>query len=398
MYGSDDSDQENLESYDEEEDRYHRDGYHRWGSDKRDPVERTTEATSHEVIDVANTYGSLAADVLEGEDSDSDEEFNPNKMKASGGKKNRQDENNNKHPDFMFFDFRKGAEGFPLNCEIIDPAKAELLLEKQTADVLEALKSKKKDGDESKGGEAGGGDDFAVGWGAALITRDETALSREELDSLLAETTFDVLNDGSTALVMKPGYRLKLRLNDLLEGGDADREEREKKRKNREKKMSKYSGFGNTASGNTVWSGGPVDVWGDAFDSTWYKPKEYINEYTITMDIKLLDEPPRDGIALYQTALVHAKDNKRSGKTTVSRSEGECVLNQSGGVGQLGSFGDITKAKVDVDKWKRIVMSVKTADKADKGAKGEMRTWVGTEPGRSLRSLPHLYSLLPFLF
>lgn len=103
------------------------------------------------------------------------------------------------------------------------------------------------------------------------------------------------------------------------------------------------------------------------------------------MDIKLLEEPPRDGIALFQTALIHAKENKRSGKTTLTRSEGECIINQAGGVGQLGTFGDVSKAKVDAGVWKRVVIAVSCAESTDKGKKGEMRTWVGTEPGVVLK-------------
>ena len=124
------------------------------------------------------------------------------------------------------------------------------------------------------------------------------------------------------------------------------------------------------------------DMWGDL----WFKPKQFIDEYTITMDVKLLDEPPRDGISLFQTALIHAKENRKSGKTTFSKSEGECLIHQAGGVGQLGSFGDITKTKVKVNTWTRVVVSVKCV-KSGEGIteKGQMRTWVGTEPGIVLK-------------
>ena len=42
--------------------------------------------------------------------------------------------------------------------------------------------------------------------------------------------------------------------------------------------------------------------------------RQFIDEYTITMDVKLLDEPPRDSISLFQTALIHAKENRRAVK------------------------------------------------------------------------------------
>ena len=73
------------------------------------------------------------------------------------------------------------------------------------------------------------------------------------------------------------------------------------------------------------------------------KSKEYINKYTITMDIKVRDEIPRDGLSLFQTALVHAKEDKRTGKLSFNRSEGECVVSHTGGVGLFGTFGDTTK-------------------------------------------------------
>ena len=34
--------------------------------------------------------------------------------------------------------------------------------------------------------------------------------------------------------------------------------------------------------------------------------KEYINQYTISMDVKFLEHPPREGTGLLQTALVYA--------------------------------------------------------------------------------------------
>jgi hypothetical protein len=61
----------------------------------------------------------------------------------------------------MFFDFRRGASEFPSNVSIIDPTKAEALLEKQTSDVLEALKSKKKEGEDNKGADE---EAYALSW------------------------------------------------------------------------------------------------------------------------------------------------------------------------------------------------------------------------------------------
>ena len=70
-------------------------------------------------------------------------------------------QDDNKFPAYMFFDFRRGASEFPSNVSIIDPAKAEVLLEKQTSEVLEALKSKKKDTDNDKGADD---ENYTVNW------------------------------------------------------------------------------------------------------------------------------------------------------------------------------------------------------------------------------------------
>lgn len=188
------------------------------------------------------------------------------------------------------------------------------------------------------------------------------------------EATFEVLQDGSTALVMKPGYRLKLKLSELTDGGDAAKEARAKKAAKAKKKAAKKSG---SRFSDAYWDDDEFDI------SRWFK--EYINEYTVTMDIKLLEEAPRDGLALFQTALIHAKENKRLGKAAVSRSDGECIVNQAGGVGLFGSYGDTTEAKVEVGVWKRIVVAVKCCEAGDKQKKGEMKTWIGTKSGAVIK-------------
>ena len=64
------------------------------------------------------------------------------------------------------------------------------------------------------------------------------------------------------------------------------------------------------------------------------------------MDIQIDDEVPRDGLSLFQTALVHSEDVGSSGKKRLQSSDGESMINSSGGVGVMGQFGDVTKAKV----------------------------------------------------
>ena len=192
---------------------------------------------------------------------------------------------------------------------------------------------------------------------------------------------FETLKDGSSCLILQPGQRIKLNVNNLLDGGDAKNEKRKKKIE-KDKKRSKK--FAYSKVGWEDWPG--LDTGGKGTDMGWdteFDFKEYINEYTITLDIKLLDNIPNQGIALYQTSLIHSEENKRSGKTTFKKSDGETVISQNGGLGLLGTYGDTTKCKLEVGLWKRVVVAVKCAESPTD--KGELRTWIGTEPGVILK-------------
>jgi len=105
--------------------------------------------------------------------------------------------------------------------------------------------------------------------------------------------------------------------------------------------------------------------------------KTYVNKYTITMDVKFEYDPPRSGLSLFQTRLVHVEENQRTGKKRVKQSDGECMINSEGGVGIFGTYGDTTKAKVEKSKWKRLVISVNCGDEDQKGL---IRTWVDSVP------------------
>ena len=114
-----------------------------------------------------------------------------------------------------------------------------------------------------------------------------------------------------------------------------------------------------------------------------YKYKDVLPEWTVTMDVKFAEAPPREGASLLHTALIHAEETK--GRTKLKPTEGEAVVNCDGGVGQLGTFGDVTKAAVTPGKWHRVVVAVKVAAGEGK-TKGELRTWVDTAPGCVLKS------------
>lgn len=323
--------------------------------------------------DHANEFDDFHDDVVGEEEADSDEE-DRDKGKKRRGYDDQEDEN--KLPPYMFFDFRKGSETWPSNVELVDPKRADELLEKATAAAEEAAKKKKKDDDEE-----GNKKDSGTGTSYSSVAWDSTPDVDEDEDmyKLHPDATFEVLKDGSSALIMKPGYRIRLKLNDLQEGGDEAKEERERKAAKSKKRAAQFA-----ASSSWMGGGGKdLDFWDMDMTSNkkWFKEK--INEYTITIDMKLNEEPPRDGISLFQTALIHSAENKRTGKTTLTRSDGECLINQAGGVGLFGTFGDTTRARLEPGLWRRVVVAVKCTDKAND--KGEIRTWINTEAGVVLK-------------
>ena len=79
------------------------------------------------------------------------------------------------------------------------------------------------------------------------------------------------------------------------------------------------------------------------------------------MDMKIAEEAkiPHEGISLVNTSLVHAEETK--GRIKVMTSNGEAMINCDGGVGQLGTFGDVSKARIEPGKWHRVVICVKCA-------------------------------------
>lgn len=329
--------------------------------------------------DHANEFDDFHDDLLGDEEGGSDDDDRDKKGKRRGF--GDEEEDANKPPSYMFFDFRKGGDVWPSNVELVDPKRADQLLEKATAAAEEAAKKKKKDDDDEGGGnkkESGTGTTYNYSsWDSTPEVEEE-----EDVYKLHPDATFETLKDGSSALIMKPGFRLRLKLNDLQEGGDDAKVERDRKAAKSKKKAAQYAS-------SSSWMGGggggkDFDFWDmDGFGGgkKWFKEK--INEYTVTIDMKLLEEPPRDGISLFQTALIHSAENKRTGKTTLSRSDGECLINQAGGVGLFGTFGDTTRARLEPGVWRRVVVAVKCTDKQNE--KGEIRTWVNTEPGVVLK-------------
>ena len=110
-------------------------------------------------------------------------------------------------------------------------------------------------------------------------------------------THWETQKDQSKALVLEPKQRLKLPLDELKEAAGF---------------------FGN------------------------------LDSYTITVDMKIPERLENQVISLYQTRL------KRKGSTN----EGEALINESGGIGQFGNYGDTSKVKIEVGRRQRVVITV----------------------------------------
>jgi hypothetical protein len=308
---------------------------------------------------------------------------------------------------------RRGKEAWPENCEIVDMKRAGEMLEKAKEQAEEAIRQKKKDAEDAevgkKAGAAGktatddaskgkasknkttyGGSGGSYGGGNEDYSYGVDSSNDPQYGSEHPEAHFEKLSDGSYAYILKPGIRLKLNLRDILEGGDATKEEREKKKKANQKKFGAFTYGGKTG---TLATGAGGDFDDDFYDMEefgeygggggygMYTFKHYLNAYTITIDMKLLDDHiPIGGFSLYQTALIHSSDNKRAGKAVLSSSNGECLVSTAGGVGMFGTFGDTSKARLEPNQWKRVVISVKCGSGESNQEKGEMRTWVNSEP------------------
>ena len=343
-------------------------------------------------INYEHEYADVDDDVLDGDESGEDDDtdfFSFDEDKSKEKKIPAGQEPEEKQAAFMFFDFRQGRENWPSGVELVNAEKAAELTEKAIKDA-EAEAKRQQDRDdakdkdratgEKKERERGGSSYHSTFSSGGSLDFDPWA-SRSQMDTFGTapvevmekkctapeDSVFETLNDGSTALILPPGKRLKLDLSTLTTGGDAEKEEREKKARKLKKRFGKYWG---------TWYGG--SEW-----KSWWK--EWVNDYTVTMDIKVLDEGlPREGLALFQTALVHSGNAQRSGRVKLKQSDGEAIVSATGGVGVLGSFGDISKARVKVNRWHRVSVSVHCA--TDAKQKGEMMTWVDAASGAVVKS------------
>jgi hypothetical protein len=306
-------------------------------------------------------------DLLEEDESD-DDQFIP--MYDDPSKK--KDTNNG--PSYMEFDFRRGVSNWPDSIELISNEKAVGIIKKAHEDTFNAKKKK----DESDNKASNSNTSYSYSSWNNNNDANEVKVDISNPDTSISEAEFMDLIDGSTALILKAGYRLKLKIGDLLKGGDEKKEARQKEEKRMKKRKAKF--FNNNNGGgasNALVGFGNDDMLLDFGDLQWgdFKMmKTYINEYTITMDIMVMGEDlPREGISLYQGQLVYGEEDKKTGKITTKQSDGDCILNYQGTVGSFAEYGDPKKGRVVPGVWSRLVIAVQCGSS---GAPGEMRVWI----------------------
>ena len=300
------------------------------------PPQRERQETEEQggVVAYESSYNDLATDVLREAETPAPKE----------------DEHTGK-----LFDFRRGPGVWPKGVDIVGPRDAQALI---AAARAEAEKDTKEDDDDL----TTYFDTDVYGPHLPLVETDD------DDDDVRKKTTtaeqkapdgasFRKLKDGSFALEIPPGSRIKLDLTSLVAETTTNQPPRSRR-------------------GFSYWDRRPR--------------REFINEYTVTLDVKLEEPPPDCGLSLFQTALVHAEES-RGGRRRARESDGEACVNQSGGVGSLGTYGDTAKTALKVGAWQRIVVAVRCAaagQQRRRGAtvkKGELRTYVGATPGAVCR-------------
>ena len=204
---------------------------------------------------------------------------------------------------------------------------------------------------------------------------------------------FEELADGSTALVLPAGSRLKLDLKDLLSNDWKERAAGVKKKKKKKAKMKFGRGWlperrGGASAGGDIGGMGVqglsyLDGIGGEPKKKKKKKKDFIGAYTITMDIKIAEEPPPQGVSLFQARVAYVDPGPAGddgSRKQIRVSDGECVVNAAGGVGRLGAYGDVTKARVEVNRWRRVVITVKCGGATDAPAAAQAQASVFGAP------------------
>lgn len=305
----------------------------------------------------------------------------PNGVVSSG-----EETGSNLSRPYMVFDFRKGKHMWPTNVENVNQDRADILLAAATEEAEDTIAKAKKLPEDSTISDPL--DATVQPFDTDLesvplktpteITDDRIKIHPYEHNP--DEVDFETLSDGTSAFILKRGHRLKLNLAELLDGGDegaekrklAAAEEKRKQEKIRKQrlKIKKKSATATDLNEDKVEGGTNIP-----------KSKSKINEYTITIDMKLIDKIPTERISLFQTGLTGIVKNE-SGDDALESSDGECLVGENGGVGIMDTFGDDIRARLLPGTWARVVIAVKCAKS---GEKGEFATWVHGRAGVLLK-------------
>jgi hypothetical protein len=379
----------------------------------------------NEMVAEEDNYGDLADDVLGengdedtkekkdafdmfdpfgGEDSDNSDDDTPNPPFGSfgGGGKGRKktgsgeeklDKNSKTYAPYLSFDFRRmKKQRWPEGCELllpetreeVDKAAKELL--KTTLIAEERFKSMARRGGVSSSdlsSRVGSWDDVQKnrGTGTAMGPANHVSYGSIDYMELLGGSDsdsdqdqsnpkkiytekdlaspapqgakFETLGDGSTALIMEEGCRLRLDLSDLVDDAWKKRAD------------IKVEDTGKNRVGAAAQGGGE-----SKYSSSTYmrkrKLKEPINEYTVTMDIKLIEDvmPPANGngVALLSTKLYYVHEDIKKKLKKIKASDSELQLNSKGGIGKFGQYGDTARVRLTPARWHRVVVTVRCKD------------------------------------
>jgi hypothetical protein len=150
-------------------------------------------------VEYSQLYNPLSKDVMG--DEDEDEDFQPNKDNNAS--------DDSKDPAYILFDFRQGIQAWPTNAELIDNEVAESSIEKATLEAEERAKLKKKDNEEEKKDGAPGVSAASTTYSMSSGGKGKTTKYEEPKTEVKIhpETLFETLKDGTTALIVKPGFR-----------------------------------------------------------------------------------------------------------------------------------------------------------------------------------------------
>jgi hypothetical protein len=316
------------------------------------------------------TFQDLAADVL-GEEAAAggDASAAGAPAEADGGPEQR--------TPFLTFDFRRGEADWPEGVTLIDGVEAmEALSETVRKELADELKQQEEEAaataegkGEAKGDKRGSRstsgrgmvDDLDVdGIGMMTLTDSDSA---DELESSDDESAvkfdakgfpvhrpnrrakqaapdgcgFEQLSDGSTALVLRAGCRLKLDVKALLNNEWKERAAGKAPKKKKKKKKTPMRSYGSGLPDRTGLGVAGSGISGGYFSEPPKKKKEFIGAYTITMDLKFDEEPPAQGLSLFQARVAFVDPGPDGTGKTIMASDGDCVINSAGGVGRLGA-------------------------------------------------------------